>query len=32
LDIIIAEADITFPNESDIEELATFVTAWLKSL
>jgi dephospho-CoA kinase len=32
LDVIIAEADIIFPNESDIEEMAISVTAWLKSL
>ena len=32
LDIIIAEADMIFPNESDIEELTKSVTAWLKSL
>ena len=32
LDIIISEADMTFPNESDIEELTKSVTAWLKSL
>ena len=32
LDVIIAEADQTFANESELEELETSVTAWLKSL
>jgi dephospho-CoA kinase len=32
LDVIISEADITFPNESNLHELESSVTAWLNTL
>ena len=32
LDVIIAEADITFPNESNLEDLESSVSAWLNTL